>query len=565
MRYSEPYLRLASEQLIYVSAAAGELLPEEADLYEAGDVLALVGNPNGAYHLGRKSGGRNARMLSSLGVVSYLADKFDVDVGTRFPAWSNWWNGRSVVLFSQRETGRPFGPEFRPVTVPYRKLIEGRVLIEGNQILLPAQAVEDTLAGYAAYSTDEAVVLRTSPVGPLGFLPRANPRYLALDSQELVAYCRRKFGQKPRLRALQTQSGIYISKNEEALYRASRCKEPHFLDIIPTPRVYLTLNSRWTMYLSGEAGRWLEGRVNVLEHNGLLALRSDPKGTLEVSPCAQGKYCISSKHLKERILYRYPNQKRLLLVRYQDMLLLTPDGRLPTNVPPTRDFCRLNFFQPKAGVSWLRLGDDGLQVSRWASKALQGAFSALEGAEGIMLVNRTDGIFTLYEAKNTINSAALVRFIEMKFGLHSGDRLHAEHLDDGLLVWPEGRPRPDPLTKWAKIDNQFERTDRTLSALISGSQVGFSVRASLALREQVALVSDGERILVVNRQDGPYPVHSKGRTGRKYISSVAAVRWLQQRLGEHSHYLYVEPVEGGLKVYAADTDTNNERGRLSYG
>lgn len=323
----EAFLRVVSEKMVYLSAAAAVRLGSRAELYERGGVTALAGDPAGTYHLGAKSEKCGGRNLCSAELVRYLWEKHGVAPGGKLTAWSPEGEAGAVIFLAAgvtREEARwPFDGRFRRVELVYHRRYGSWVFVEDNCVSFTGDLRRALPERLALRGAGRTLALAWAADGPYRLEERSGRKGRAVYSGQLAEYLRTRFGGDGRsvlLFAKAVEGGVCFSDAEEALAGLGKAEDLPGLDLGDPGDRFLYLLDKGSVYFSSHALRRLGTRFSVYASGETLALRGEPeKGGLE----ARGSR-VHSKALKEEVERRYPGARKLYLMECGDWMVLRP-------------------------------------------------------------------------------------------------------------------------------------------------------------------------------------------------------------------------------------------------
>ena len=326
----EQFLRLVNEKMLYLSSAAAGQVGERADLYEWGNVMALVGNPHGTYHLSPKSAGCRGKNLCASELVGYLEEKYGLHTGARLTVWSAPEEDGPVAFFAAEVTSREadcrFDRRFQKVELTYRKRYGDWVFVEDNCVSFTADIRVRLPRRLALRGKGEILALCGDPEGPYLLEYRNGRKGGAIYSSQLAEYCKERFqarGRSVLLNAAALPDGVCFADGEEALAGVTHAARLPLLDLGDPGDRFLCLMRKGSLYLSAHALRSLGERFSLYEGEGKLALRKEPDGAFQIRRTGY-QNLVHSKPLKERVEQCYPDTGKLYLLEREDLLVLCP-------------------------------------------------------------------------------------------------------------------------------------------------------------------------------------------------------------------------------------------------
>lgn len=341
MRRSEPFVRL-KEKTIYLSSGAGQAMGSRIDLYEKGDVVALVRNERGAYHLSDKSENCKGKVLCSREISSYLKEKFNVDNGASLTAWIPPEGDGSTIFFSknisQDAAQDGFDDAFCRIDLEYRKRFGEWVYVEDNCISFTKGLREALGARVGLHGDERVAALVNDPAGRYQLEIRKGRKQRAVYASELAAYLKGRFGNSARgtlLHARKAAFGILFADSEDALELPATYIPPA-LDLGGPKDLFVNVSINKGVYISARAAQLLGGSCSLYRSGDFLALAGE--GELKIS---RGVYSniVFSKALHDMLKTRYGDAGRLYLQPHGSLLVLMHTPSSGPDLPAPQTFC----------------------------------------------------------------------------------------------------------------------------------------------------------------------------------------------------------------------------------
>lgn len=343
----EQYIRLASAKMLYLSSACADSVGKRCELYQCGDVMALVSDPLGHYHLCRKSAQCRGLNLCSEELVNYLIEKYGVQVNSRLTAWTGVEGERAALFFaakvSKHEAGVSFGENFKRVELTYRKRYGQWVFVEDKCISFTAE-IRAMLPGRLTLRGDGTrLALVGDPSGEFA-LSEEGRKGACILSAALAHYCRREFGGSGRsvlFHARAVRGGIcFALREEELLPEDGVCAMP-LIRLNVAPDYFLTMHGKNQMYVSAQSGQALGKATNLYRAGNWLAFRSESGGgELNILSCGYQR-SICSVRLTEAVKGLYPGARKLFLYRQGPFWVLVRRANELGKLPPPTEFKRV--------------------------------------------------------------------------------------------------------------------------------------------------------------------------------------------------------------------------------
>ena len=125
-----------SEKVLSVSSAAGQYLHDHVNIYECGNVFALMNDVAGEYRAVPLSSRSDRRMINSRPLVRYLTEK----CGCSLPIKLHAWLDGEIILFCKGSAGENirFHDGFSLITDVFRFRYDNSVKIYGQRIIVSA-------------------------------------------------------------------------------------------------------------------------------------------------------------------------------------------------------------------------------------------------------------------------------------------------------------------------------------------------------------------------------------------------------------------------------------------
>lgn len=341
----EQFLRLVSEKMLYLSSGAAETLGDRAELYESGDVLALVGEPHGTYHLGRKSSGCKGRNLCVSELAGYLMEKYGVETGARLPVWQGAEETGPVIFFGRPGGGAPqrLDESFHKLELSYRKRYGDWVFVEDNCVSFTAELRALLPRRLSLYEAGRALALKGDRTGSYSLELRSGRKGEAIYAGQLAEFLRRRFSGQGRgllLCARALGDGVCFAAAEEDLWTAEEEAGARLLDLGVPGDCFLRLTRKGSLYFSSKAAERVGERFRLLAAGDLLALQRGGEGDFQIRRTGY-QSLVHSAALRAEIAELYPGAEKLYLAARGDMFLLSRRPEGPEREPVRSRFRRL--------------------------------------------------------------------------------------------------------------------------------------------------------------------------------------------------------------------------------
>lgn len=338
-RLREQYVRLANKNLLYITAAAADRIGNRLNVYECGDVIALVGETWGEYHLGYKSDLCKGKNLCSEQLVAFLASKYLLQVGDRLPIWWSEGDERNVLYCGKLQNFQcRFDDRFQLVELFYNKRVGTWAYIEDNRIsfkLPPGAVLPRKLSLYGEY---DVLALLHDDNGEYTIEGRGR-KAAAIYSGHLTQYIRRWYGKDQRgvrLHGKLAPNGIYLSDREELLTGLGPHTALSRLNIGSEKNKFISLSQSKLIYCSAQAAEVLGSNCALYCYQDeILALRPERRGSIKILKNSGHARWLSLPGLYAMIKNFYPNGKKLLLVEHGDLFVLAADADLYRSTFPS--------------------------------------------------------------------------------------------------------------------------------------------------------------------------------------------------------------------------------------
>lgn len=337
------YLRVVNSRMLYLSSGCAERIGMRADLYECGDVMALVGDPMGQFHLSPKSSYCSGVNLCAMELVHYLCKKYGVEAGGKLSVWSPLDETEQVVFITGptavRAAEQRFDKRFQKLELGYQKRYGDWVFVEDNCVSFSAGIRDGLSKRMNLHRSGDVLALLEDPEGYYMMQCRGGRKNRAIYSSLLAEYCRKEFGNNGRsvlFHARPINGGVGFSLQEEVLLREDIGRLPVYDLGLPRDR-FLCFTVK-NLYLSAQAFKLLGERFSLYESGEWLALRAETDGMFCIRHMGY-QNVVYSKGLEQAIKRRYPEAKKLYFQEQEAFLVLTPQQER-TEVPPARDFVK---------------------------------------------------------------------------------------------------------------------------------------------------------------------------------------------------------------------------------
>lgn len=312
----------------------------DVDIFESIDVVAVRGTYRGSYHISKEEG-RPRKALSNAQLVTYLCEKFGCSLGSSLPAWISV--EEDMLFFGRAQhTGSGFLDEsFTPLEVEYNRRAGDWAYVHDNWIEFTRDVRDALPERMTACHCGRVILLLGDPEGTLSLTLRRQSGNRMLVSHALADSLRSIYGGKEkgmRLRAALVPGGVALADSQEEL-AAVNMTRPARLVLDESQHRFMTLGQKGTIYLSASAREGLvrNGRVDVYEACGYLALRPADDGAVKVTESGYGCY-LYSRELSRAITAQWPGSKRLYLLRHEGLWVLWPSTQRPMDLPPAFEF-----------------------------------------------------------------------------------------------------------------------------------------------------------------------------------------------------------------------------------
>lgn len=317
----------------------------DVEVFEKDGVIAVSGATSGSYHISGEVG-RPRKALSNARLVEYIREKFGCELGGALPVWLG--EEENVLFFGgmQPQAG-PYvlDEDFMPVEVEYNRRAGDWAYVHDNWIEFTQEIREALPERLSASRCGRVVLLNGDPAGKLALTPRRQSNNLMLVSHALADHLRSLYDGEERgmrLYAALLPNGVALADNQELLESVNlTCPERLVLD--ESKYCFVTTGAKGTLYLSATAWEQLERaeRMDIYDGLGCLALRSARDGMMKVTQSGYAHY-IHSKPLCMLLKERWPEAKKLHLLRHGDLWLLWPSTARPAGLPAAAQFQRLD-------------------------------------------------------------------------------------------------------------------------------------------------------------------------------------------------------------------------------
>lgn len=312
---------------VYLSAAVAQALGERADLYVKGNMLALASSPDGSLRVCAKPNSR-AKFINARSLAQYLCAKFP-KAGGMLPAQVDPF--QEAVLFGPKLLGdEELDERFAPIDLSglsgHRnyKVERDRITVS---LALPRRVT--------AWVKEGTVALLKDPKGP--YIREREERQTFLRSAALAAYLRRLWGgRSPHVRVV--EEGVVLSTDYVFLTEMQGVEGFEPLALWEGGKT-ATLCRDHSIRLSQEAARALGSAASVYTCSGLLALRSDRRGDVDIER-RDGNSVLLSARLYQQAALANPGVETFHLIPNGGLWVLSSKARADS-IPPEDYFCRM--------------------------------------------------------------------------------------------------------------------------------------------------------------------------------------------------------------------------------
>lgn len=347
------YIRIVNSKLLYVSSGASATIGARLDVYECGQVMALIGHSLGEFHAGYKSTNCQGKNICSSELAQYLCQKYQVEPGARLPAWEDP-KTEDVLFFGISEPddkNRYSMDRFTKLELVYHKRFGEWVYIEDNALFFTAAVRAQLPRRLSLYEGTNSLALISDAAGPYVIEYRER-KGAAIYCRQLVDYCKAKFGDIGRsmlLHALPLENGVRFAMQEDRLHIYDQLQKR---DLGDSEDCFITLIRGRSVYISKKALRILGTNINLYSGGQYLALKGEPYGSLVIRRNGY-QHLLHSLFLKQTIEQHYPGAAKLYGHEHGDLLVLTR-ALGETNNLPTPDQFRHVPIQSSRGTASVR-------------------------------------------------------------------------------------------------------------------------------------------------------------------------------------------------------------------
>lgn len=318
---------------------------DDVEIFEKEGVVAVCGALQGSYHISMEKG-RPRKALSNAQLVEYICKKFGYALGGVLPAWTG--EQENVLFFGgmQPHAGRYVLDEsYTPIEVDYNRRAGNWAYVHDNWIEFTQEVRETLPTRLSAFRCGRVVVLSGDPAGKLTLTPRRQSGNLMLVSHPLADHLRGLYGGEERgmrLRAAVLPGGVALADSQDLLSAVDLTRLER-LTLDEGKYSFLTLGNRGTLYLSTPAWKQITSmnQLDVYGGMGYLALRTAREGAMRVTTCGYAHY-IHSKRFFALLKERWPEARRIYLLRYGEQWLLWPHPSRPAGLPFPTQFRKIN-------------------------------------------------------------------------------------------------------------------------------------------------------------------------------------------------------------------------------
>lgn len=180
---------------VAVSSAIGPYVYGRVDIYECGNVFALINNPQGDYPVSADSPASDRKLINSRPLVRYLKEK----CGRVSPRGLNAWLDGDIVLFCVGTPGKEvrFHDGFKQVTDVFRLRYDNSVKIDGRRFIISASLSEGLGDRLSAYKHDDMYAFFNDKNGVLKTEARNEFGTKVVHAESLIKKVEKELGKGP--------------------------------------------------------------------------------------------------------------------------------------------------------------------------------------------------------------------------------------------------------------------------------------------------------------------------------------------------------------------------------
>lgn len=180
---------------VAVSSAIGSYVYGRVDIYEYGNVFALINNPQGDYPVSADSPASDRKLINSRPLVRYLKEK----CGRIPPRRLNAWLDGGIVLFCIGTPGKEvrFHDGFKQVTDVLRLRYDNSVKVDGRRFIISASLSEELGDRLSAYKHDKMYAFFNDKNGVLKTEARNEFGTKAVRAEGLIRMVEKELGKGP--------------------------------------------------------------------------------------------------------------------------------------------------------------------------------------------------------------------------------------------------------------------------------------------------------------------------------------------------------------------------------
>lgn len=427
---------------MFLSASAGANLASQVDIYQSGNVMALVNASEGALHPIRNSTRSTRKDISCQSLYDYLMDQFQIREDGKLSAW---YDRQGILLFGIPEDNRErelmFDGRFQKLEMPIERFESCTVSIDHGVLMFSRAAAERLSGRINFYEFGDVLCVESHPEGALTVEMRPHSSK-GIASTELVDYIRRKFGiQNGRLMARICDGRVYFSNSLPP-------KDPEFsrfnlmnFSMTALP-IMAALMKNGVFRISLLAAQGLTDWVEIQEWQDVVAVVPNDLSRSFHLNRSKGKpgATISSEILRRWIKAKFGCNDG---VRFSTKLCGNAVCFSTRNLEhEALDLAQFSLRRFEENTQcFVSLSCTELYLSRGLGDCLKGRFDVQRVGETFALVANERGAFAGINRQRIIANRHLAEHLQREFGVTDRVRLFTQITESGIILSkraPEG-------------------------------------------------------------------------------------------------------------------------------